>query len=169
MEDLKCNYVVFHLPEDKPLKVVIRGLPLELPIGDIQNNLIERGFPVTAIHQFRKGPNRSPLPLFQITLRKDAAGKRIFNIHDILDIPVQVEQPNPKGICCNVLTASDAVTRRKIAGPKESASSMQATSSLLIALTETMTKANRNLNAHVVAVRIRSTGPDALAVHNCTK
>jgi hypothetical protein len=78
------NYYTFHAKSDKPIKAVIRNLPIETPAEDICNGLSELGFSVMSVRQLTS--NRRPpegdnqrLPLFLITLKKLQNRQRSLN------------------------------------------------------------------------------------------
>nr|CAD7572090.1 unnamed protein product [Timema californicum] len=54
LKDMKQEFHTYTLPRDKPLKVVIKGLPPNMATEDIQQELMGLGFPVTDVRQFSR-------------------------------------------------------------------------------------------------------------------
>nr|CAD7431397.1 unnamed protein product [Timema monikensis] len=54
LKDMNQEFHTYTLPRDKPLKVVIKGLPPNMATGDIQQELVGLGFPVTDARQFTR-------------------------------------------------------------------------------------------------------------------
>lgn len=62
---LKENNVQHYLITEYPnrvTKVVLRGLPNDIPVEELKNELINMGYPVIKINQLIKRSNNSPLP-----------------------------------------------------------------------------------------------------------
>ncbi|CAH0560553.1 unnamed protein product [Brassicogethes aeneus] len=57
------EYHTFMLQEEKTLQVVIRGLPLEIAISDIENDLIDHKYRPTLVTRMRRGQLKTEMPL----------------------------------------------------------------------------------------------------------
>ncbi|GFW35134.1 uncharacterized protein TNCV_5066991 [Trichonephila clavipes] len=68
-------------PGDRPLKMVLKGLPSNTDINDIKNDLANQGMPAMKIAQLTQRKSKCPLPLFLVEVRKDVPDSR-----DIRDI-----------------------------------------------------------------------------------
>ncbi|GFS92085.1 nucleic-acid-binding protein from transposon X-element [Trichonephila clavipes] len=68
-------------PGDRPLKMVLKGLPSNSDIDDIKNNLANQGLPVMKVVQLTQRKSKFPLPLFLVEVRKNVPDSR-----DIRDI-----------------------------------------------------------------------------------
>lgn len=93
LEEQNIKYHTFVLPEDKVLKVVIRGVD---PDGDCQDYLTELqllGYPVISVHRItsNRTGRRTNTPLIIVQLEKSDSGKQIFNITHFMHLRVNVE------------------------------------------------------------------------------
>jgi hypothetical protein len=92
------NYFTFHPKSQKPIKAVIRHLPIDTPAEDISNGLQDLGYSVLSVKQMtasRPSPEGGNytlnLPLFLVTLPKDAKSPEIFKLTSLCHIVVRVE------------------------------------------------------------------------------
>jgi hypothetical protein len=79
----------------KPVKAVLRHLPLNTSAEDISEGLINLGFDVFSIKQMTARRSSSEgtrnLPLFLITLSSTAKSQEIFKLNSLCDISIRVE------------------------------------------------------------------------------
>jgi hypothetical protein len=73
----KMSYYTFHPKSEKPIKAIIRHLPIDTPAEDIRNGLTEIGFSVMSVRQLTTNcrsleGDTQKLPLFLVTLQKTA-------------------------------------------------------------------------------------------------
>ncbi|GFT57659.1 uncharacterized protein TNCV_61321 [Trichonephila clavipes] len=73
-------YSVPHLSE-RPLKVVIKGLPKSTPTAEIKEDLLNQGVPVMKVSQLTQRKSKFPLPIYLVELRKHVEGAT--DIYDI--------------------------------------------------------------------------------------
>ncbi|GFY60011.1 PRE_C2HC domain-containing protein [Trichonephila inaurata madagascariensis] len=73
-------YVIFS-PDDRPLKVVIKGLHSSISIEDIKTDLTEQGVPVIKVAQLTQRKSKFPLPIFMVEVRKNA--EDAMDIYDV--------------------------------------------------------------------------------------
>ena len=95
LEKAKIPFHTFSLPADRSLKVLLRGIPNNTLVKDVQNELSELGFEITHIRQFLK--NGKPLPMYMVTLPCNPTNKNIFNLTSIFYISITVEQYRASG------------------------------------------------------------------------
>ncbi|GFW59328.1 uncharacterized protein TNCV_2910731 [Trichonephila clavipes] len=76
---------------DKPIKVVIKGLPIYTKTQEIHSDLEEEGFTVEKVSQLISKKHRGPLPFFLITLPRNASNSKIFDIKTLGYLQVRVE------------------------------------------------------------------------------
>lgn len=87
----KIEHHSFRLPEEKPLKVVIRGIPEEVDTEEVKIELA-RSYPVISVHRMKAGRSRKPIPLVLVNLTKNDDGKKIFTeLTSIFHLRIQVE------------------------------------------------------------------------------
>ncbi|GFV10971.1 nucleic-acid-binding protein from transposon X-element [Trichonephila clavipes] len=83
---------------DKPIKVVIKGLPIYTKTQEILSDLEEEGFTVEKVSQLISKKHRGPLPFFLITLPRNATNSKIFDIKTLGYLQVRVEGFLVRGI-----------------------------------------------------------------------
>lgn len=91
----KEEFHSFLSPEEKPLQVVIRGIPVGIETKDIQDNLTLSGFPVVAVKRMT-GYHGKDIPLVKVILTKNEAAKAIFKVTTVMHLKVNIETPNKK-------------------------------------------------------------------------
>ncbi|GFW12909.1 nucleic-acid-binding protein from transposon X-element [Trichonephila clavipes] len=64
------EFYVIDPPDSRPLKIVIKGLPISTEIGEIQDDLTSQGFCVEKVAQLTRSKTKSPLPIFMVELEK---------------------------------------------------------------------------------------------------
>lgn len=92
LDEGKLPYHSFLLQEEKPLKVVLRGLPIDLPAGEIKEDLARQGLPVRTVTRMT-GRNRVPIPLFLVQLERTTEARKIYDITATCYLQVRVESP----------------------------------------------------------------------------
>ncbi|GFY72083.1 nucleic-acid-binding protein from transposon X-element [Trichonephila inaurata madagascariensis] len=75
------EFYVIPSPADRPLKVVIKGLPSSTSIEDIKTNLTEQGVLVIKVAQLTQRKSKFPLPIFMVKVRKNA--EDAMDIYDV--------------------------------------------------------------------------------------
>jgi hypothetical protein len=98
LEKNKLSYFSFFPKSEKPIKAVIRHLPINTPAEDISDGLVSLGFDVISVKQMtttRRTPSEgSPttnLPLFLITLPKTPKSQELFQLTNLCHIAIRVE------------------------------------------------------------------------------
>lgn len=89
---LKANQIPFHtfsLPEDRTLKIVIKGIPTNITEEEITNELSELGFNIKTIKRFGQ-PNK-PLPIVLVIITKDATATQIYEVNNLFYLKVKIE------------------------------------------------------------------------------
>ncbi|GFT51163.1 probable RNA-directed DNA polymerase from transposon X-element [Trichonephila clavipes] len=66
---------------DRPLKVVIKGLPKSTATAEIKADLLEQGVPVMKVSQLTQRKSKFPLPIFLVEVRKHVEGAT--DIYDV--------------------------------------------------------------------------------------
>lgn len=99
LDERKFSFHTYTLPEDKPLRVVIRGLNADFTCSEIKEELLKLKFEVDTINQLINSKTKKPMLLFALTLKKSEQNKGIYNIRYLLHQRITVEQQNkPRGI-----------------------------------------------------------------------
>ncbi|GFV12201.1 nucleic-acid-binding protein from transposon X-element [Trichonephila clavipes] len=76
---------------NKPINVVIKGLPIFTKTQEILSDLEEEGFTVDNVTQLISKKHKGPLPFFQITLPRNAENVKIFDLKTLGYLQVRVE------------------------------------------------------------------------------
>lgn len=95
LDDMALPYHTYALQEEKPLKVVIRGLPTFITDDEVEESLRHQGFDVEGARRMKK-KDGSKMPLVFVNLRRAPKTKDIFGIRTCCDLNIQVESPNKK-------------------------------------------------------------------------
>jgi hypothetical protein len=92
------TYFTFSPKSDKPIKAVIRHLPLNTPVEDISNGLVDLGYDVISVKQMTTTRWQTPehqkitnLQLFLVTLPKTAKSQEVFRLPSLCHITIRVE------------------------------------------------------------------------------
>lgn len=90
LKQSKTDFHTFTLPEDKLLKVIIRGLPLDTTESELSDDLFEKRYEVKNVRQF--GNAIKKIPIFLVTLPLNPHSKNIFNEYSILFMSAKIER-----------------------------------------------------------------------------
>ena len=104
LDEKKWEYHTYQLPEEKTLRVVIRGIPQGVTDEEVLEDLKAQGFnPLKAARMTtKKDGEKTPLPLVMVQLPRDE--KRIFDLRAVVHLRVRVETLKSKagdGQCYN--------------------------------------------------------------------
>ncbi|GFQ91434.1 nucleic-acid-binding protein from transposon X-element [Trichonephila clavata] len=86
----------YMLPEEKKLRVVIRGLPTDMSPTEIISHLASQNITVEECHIMTSKGTGKPMPLFLINMEKTEANKKIFKTTNIGYMKVTIETLRPK-------------------------------------------------------------------------
>ncbi|GFV59398.1 uncharacterized protein TNCV_4633741 [Trichonephila clavipes] len=90
------EFYVIDPPDSRPLKIVIKGLPVSTEIGEIQEYLASQGFCVEKVAQLTRSKTKSPLPIFMVELEKNPDSPDIFQLKKCCYLAVQVDAFNKR-------------------------------------------------------------------------
>ncbi|GFT56143.1 hypothetical protein TNCV_5011551 [Trichonephila clavipes] len=74
------QYQVITPKDERPIKVVIKGLPCNTDINDIKSDLTDQGFTDTKVSQLIGRITKQKLPVFMITFPRNINNAKIFQI-----------------------------------------------------------------------------------------
>ncbi|GBP93001.1 Nucleic-acid-binding protein from transposon X-element [Eumeta japonica] len=96
--DNKVQFHTYALEEERKIKAVIRGIPADFALDDIQNDLCGQGFPVHSVHRMTRRDG-SPLWMVLAILPRTDDAKKIFNsLRVVCGLSgIRVEAPFKKG------------------------------------------------------------------------
>ncbi|GFY08293.1 PRE_C2HC domain-containing protein [Trichonephila clavipes] len=92
--EIKEQFYVIDPPDSRPLKVVIKGLPISTEINEIQDDLTSQGFSVEKVAQLTRSKTKAPLPIFMVELEKKPNSLDIFKLKKCCYLAVQVDAFN---------------------------------------------------------------------------
>ncbi|GFW03337.1 nucleic-acid-binding protein from transposon X-element [Trichonephila clavipes] len=84
--------------KDRPIKVVIKGLPRDTDTSDIHKDLIEEGFTIIKVTQLVGKITKQKLPVFLISLPRNIHNAKIFDLKKLSFVSVNVEGYDGKGV-----------------------------------------------------------------------
>ncbi|GFV28276.1 uncharacterized protein TNCV_2221111 [Trichonephila clavipes] len=94
LKEISEEFYVIDPPDSRPLKIVIKGLPISTEIGEIQEDLTSQGFSVEKVAQLTRSKTKSPLPIFMVELEKKPDSPDIFKMKKCCCLTVQVDAFN---------------------------------------------------------------------------
>ncbi|GFW69261.1 uncharacterized protein TNCV_2366391 [Trichonephila clavipes] len=75
----------------KPIKIVIKGLPVFTKTHEIQSDLEEEGFTIENVSQLISKKTKTALPFFQVTLPRNANNQKIFDLKTVGYMQVKIQ------------------------------------------------------------------------------
>ncbi|GFY10374.1 nucleic-acid-binding protein from transposon X-element [Trichonephila clavipes] len=94
LKEISEEFYVIDPPDSRPLKVVIKGLPISTEIDEIQEDLTSQGFSVEKVVQLTRSKTKSPLPIFMVELEKKPDSPDIFKMKKCCCLTVQIDAFN---------------------------------------------------------------------------
>lgn len=79
----------FQLPEEKELKIVLRPVPLDITVEEVEEDLRSQGFEFNSVVRMRRGSRIFPMVL--VNASRCEEGRRCFDIPGVLGIKVRAE------------------------------------------------------------------------------
>ncbi|GFY42733.1 uncharacterized protein TNIN_6951 [Trichonephila inaurata madagascariensis] len=70
LEERKAEHYVIEPLANRPIKVVIKGLPSDTDVADIEAYLVNEGFAIEKVAQLRTFSTKAPLPIFMVEIRR---------------------------------------------------------------------------------------------------
>ncbi|GBN93966.1 hypothetical protein AVEN_25541-1 [Araneus ventricosus] len=85
------EYFVIPGRAEKPIKIVIKGLPIDMDLEEIKTELISKKFRVDKVNQLKKFKTREPLRIYQVHLLPTENIKEIYSLTTLGYTIVSVE------------------------------------------------------------------------------
>lgn len=92
MQKNNIEYFITNKQSEKPLKVVIKGIPIDYTSEEVQEELKSLGFPVEKVARLRRFKDRRPLPILQIQLTMGPGVDKIYDLTSFHYLTVTVEK-----------------------------------------------------------------------------
>ncbi|GFV49143.1 nucleic-acid-binding protein from transposon X-element [Trichonephila clavipes] len=98
LEKIQYEFYSIKLKSERPIKVVIKGLPKKAKPEDIHNDLIDLGFTVDRVSQLTGKITNQLLPVFLVSLPRNMTNATIFKLEKLSYLNVTVEGYDSKGV-----------------------------------------------------------------------
>ncbi|GFW83264.1 nucleic-acid-binding protein from transposon X-element [Trichonephila clavipes] len=86
------EYKSFMLKSDRPLKLLIRGLPTSTKVEEIRVEIEREGFQIHKISRLQKFKTKAPMPLIYLQLVTDAKADTIFQFTEMFGTQISFER-----------------------------------------------------------------------------
>lgn len=86
-KNIQCH--TYCLRDEKPLKVVIRGVPKEVTNEEVEEELKGQGRPILSVSRMKK--NKEALPMLMVNVEKTPEGRKVFDVTRVAGLSVKVE------------------------------------------------------------------------------
>jgi len=93
--DHKILFKTSKLPEERTLKVVLRGIPTDISTEELKSELELLNFDVKLVKRF--GPPNKPMPICLVILGNNPNSKLIYEVSDLFFIKINVESYKKTG------------------------------------------------------------------------
>ncbi|GFT33350.1 zinc finger protein [Trichonephila clavipes] len=91
LEKSGVEFKSFMLKQDRPVKVVIRGLLSNTEPEDIKSEIEAEGFRVHKISQMRNYRTKAPMPLFYLQIENGERAPKIYDFTELFGTRIQVK------------------------------------------------------------------------------
>ncbi|GFX85973.1 nucleic-acid-binding protein from transposon X-element [Trichonephila clavipes] len=98
VEKVKFQFCVITPKNERPIKVVLKGLPRNFKVDEIKADLEELGFTPEKVNQLIGGQTKQTLPVFLVTLPRNIENLKIFRLKTLSYLSIRVEGYNGKGV-----------------------------------------------------------------------
>ncbi|GFT87319.1 uncharacterized protein TNCV_1447671 [Trichonephila clavipes] len=98
LDQHRYQYHVITPKDERPIKVVIKGLPGNTDINDITSDLIDQGFTETKVSQLIGRITKQKLPVFMITLPRNIQNAKIFQLKTLGYPSIRIEGYEGTGV-----------------------------------------------------------------------
>ncbi|XP_026745818.1 flocculation protein FLO11-like [Trichoplusia ni] len=95
-EMLQARHLQYHtyaLPEERTLRVVLKGLPVSLSTKEIEEDLTAQGIAVTKVHRMHRAKGLTPYEMVLAVIPRSADTKAIFKVKTVCHLSA------PNAIC----------------------------------------------------------------------
>ncbi|GFV65852.1 uncharacterized protein TNCV_1256061 [Trichonephila clavipes] len=96
LKDKNLEFYVIEPLLSRPLKLVIKGLPVDIDPEDIKNDSISEGIKIVKTTQLKRFITKTPLPIYMIEIARDENVNDIFQIRSCLYMQIKID-PFKKG------------------------------------------------------------------------
>ncbi|GFU73519.1 nucleic-acid-binding protein from transposon X-element [Trichonephila clavipes] len=91
LETTRVEFKSFMLKQDRPVKIVIRGLPSNTEPEDIKLEIKAEGFKVHKISQMKNYRTKAPMPLFYLQIENGECAPKIYDFTELFGTRIEVK------------------------------------------------------------------------------
>ncbi|GFU96625.1 nucleic-acid-binding protein from transposon X-element [Trichonephila clavipes] len=91
LETTGVEFKSFMLKQDRPVKVVVRGLPSNTEPEDIKAEIEAEGFKVAKISQMKNFRTKAPMPLFYVQIENGVDAPKIYDFTEMFGTRIEVK------------------------------------------------------------------------------
>ncbi|GFW56132.1 nucleic-acid-binding protein from transposon X-element [Trichonephila clavipes] len=91
LESSGVEFKSFMLKQDRPVKVVIRGLPSNTEPEEIKTEIEAEGFKVLKISQMKNYRTKAPMPLFYLQIENGVDAPKIYDFTELFGTRIEVK------------------------------------------------------------------------------
>ncbi|GFT99856.1 PRE_C2HC domain-containing protein [Trichonephila clavipes] len=110
LEILDYEFYAIKSKSERPIKVVIKGLPRATDTNNIHHELVMLGYTVDKVTQLFGRITKQKLPVFLITLPRNIHNSKIFDLNRLCYLTVNVEGYEGKGVTHNATHVINSIT-----------------------------------------------------------
>ncbi|GFT22425.1 uncharacterized protein TNCV_3273961 [Trichonephila clavipes] len=103
IKQLHYQFYVITAKNDRPIKVVIKGLPKSTHVDEIKSDLEEQGFEQAVVQLIGK-KTKKPLPVYMILLPRNITNLKIFDIKTLGYLSIRVEPYEGRAVLRPILS-----------------------------------------------------------------
>ncbi|GFU62322.1 nucleic-acid-binding protein from transposon X-element [Trichonephila clavipes] len=98
LEVLKFPFYTFTPKHERPIKVVIKGLPRSTTTAEIKSDLLDLGYTINKVTQLTGNITKQLLPVFTISLPRNTFNENIFKLKTLGYLSITVEGFESRGV-----------------------------------------------------------------------
>ncbi|GFV61800.1 nucleic-acid-binding protein from transposon X-element [Trichonephila clavipes] len=98
LEELNYPFYTLTPKHERPIKVVIKGLPRSTKTAEIHSDLLDLGFTLNKVPQLTGNITKQLLPVLIISLPRNTINERIFHLKTLSYLSITVEDFESRGI-----------------------------------------------------------------------
>ncbi|GFW53883.1 probable RNA-directed DNA polymerase from transposon X-element [Trichonephila clavipes] len=91
LEQTGVEFKSFMLKQDRPIKIVIRGLPSNTEPEDIKAEIEAEGFKVAKVSQMKNYRTKAPMPLFYLQIENGVDAPKIYDFTELFGTRIEVK------------------------------------------------------------------------------
>ncbi|GFT39623.1 nucleic-acid-binding protein from transposon X-element [Trichonephila clavipes] len=98
LEVLKYPFYTFTPKHERPIKVVLKGLPRSTTTAEIKSDLLDLGYTINKVTQLTGNITKQLLPVFTISLPRNTFNENIFKLKTLGYLSITVEGFESRGV-----------------------------------------------------------------------